>query len=329
MKRKRAGKIISDCLKSHIGTFTVVAVTFLASGTVFALYGLPAEPFIYALMLGSAALVVMLVVSLVKAFRAASRRERMRDSLFTGAQFPTPDSLTEADCREMIDILEKRLNEVTAEYERDRKDTEDYITVWVHQIKTPIAVMRMTLSDSETEEGRRALAELFRIEQYVDMMLQYIRLSSDSNDLVIREYSLDELIRQSVRKFAPQFVLRKIGLNYETVDGTIVTDAKWFSCILDQFLSNAVKYTREGSISITYDGEGLHIADTGIGIAAEDLPRIFEKGYTGINGRAEQRSSGLGLYLARLAADKLALEISAESNPGKGSVFTIRVPPIR
>ena len=329
MKRRRAGKIISDCLKSHIGTFTVVAVTFLASGTVFALYGLPAEPFIYALMLGSAALVVMLVVSLVKAFRAASRRERMRDSLFTGAQLPPPDSLTEADCREMIDILEKRLNEVTAEYERDRKDTEDYITVWVHQIKTPIAVMRMTLSDSETEEGRRALAELFRIEQYVDMMLQYIRLSSDSNDLVIREYSLDELIRQSVRKFAPQFVLRKIGLNYETVDGTIVTDAKWFSCILDQFLSNAVKYTREGSVSITYDGEGLHIADTGIGIAAEDLPRIFEKGYTGINGRAEQRSSGLGLYLARLAADKLALEISAESKPGKGSVFTIRVPPIR
>lgn len=329
MKRRRAGKIISDCLKSHIGTFTVVAVTFLASGTVFALYGLPAEPFIYALMLGSAALVVMLAVSLVKAFRAASRRERMRDSLFTGAQFPPPDSLTEADCREMIDILEKRLNEVTAEYERDRKDTEDYITVWVHQIKTPIAVMRMTLSDSETEEGRRSLAELFRIEQYIDMMLQYIRLSSDSNDLVIREYSLDELIRQSVRKFAPQFVLRKIGLNYEIVDGTIVTDAKWFSCILDQFLSNAVKYTREGSVSITYDGEGLHIADTGIGIAAEDLPRIFEKGYTGINGRAEQRSSGLGLYLARLAADKLALEISAESKPGKGSVFTIRVPPIR
>lgn len=329
MKRKRAGKIISDCLKSHIGTFTVVAVTFLASGTVFALYGLPAEPFIYALMLGSAALVVTLAVSLVKAFRAASRRERMRDSLFTGAQFPPPDSLTETDCREMIDILEKRLNEVTAEYERDRKDTEDYITVWVHQIKTPIAVMRMTLSDSETEEGRRSLAELFRIEQYIDMMLQYIRLSSDSNDLVIREYSLDELIRQSVRKFAPQFVLRKIGLNYETVDGTIVTDAKWFSCILDQFLSNAVKYTREGSVSITYDGEGLHIADTGIGIAAEDLPRIFEKGYTGINGRAEQRSSGLGLYLARLAADKLALEISAESKPGKGSVFTIRVPPIR
>lgn len=316
-------------MKSHIGTFTVVAVTFLASGTVFALYGLPAEPFIYALMLGSAALVVMLAVSLVKAFRAASRRERMRDSLFTGAQLPPPDSLTEADCREMIDILEKRLNEVTAEYERDRKDTEDYITVWVHQIKTPIAAMRMTLSDSETEEGRRSLAELFRIEQYIDMMLQYIRLSSDSNDLVIREYSLDELIRQSVRKFAPQFVLRKIGLNYETVDGTIVTDAKWFSCILDQFLSNAVKYTREGSVSITYDGEGLHIADTGIGIAAEDLPRIFEKGYTGINGRAEQRSSGLGLYLARLAADKLALEISAESKPGKGSVFTIRVPPIR
>lgn len=327
MNRKRSGKIIIDCLKSHIGTFTVTFIIFVSSGTVFALYGLPAEPFAYALVLGLVALACVIIVSLVKAFRAAARREEMKNSLLTGANFPPPDSLTEEDCREMTEMLERRLNEITTEYEKDRKNAEDYITVWVHQIKTPIAVMRMTLSDSDTEEGRKALAELFRIEQYVDMMLQYIRLSSASNDLVIKEYSLDELIRQSVRKFSPQFVLRKIGFRYEGTDRTIVTDSKWFSCILDQFLSNAIKYTRSGgNVSVQVDHDGLHIADTGIGISGEDLPRIFEKGYTGLNGRSEQHSSGLGLYLARLAANKLALEISAESEPGKGSVFTVRIP---
>ena len=327
MNRKRSGKIIIDCLKSHIGTFIVTLIIFLSSGAVFALYGLPIEPFVYALALGLTALACVLVVSLVKAFRAAARREAMKNSILTGAEFPPTDSLAESDYREMITTLDRRLNEITTECEKDRKKAEDYITVWVHQIKTPIAVMRMTLTDSDTEESRKTLAELFRIEQYVDMMLQYIRLSSTTNDLVIKEYSLDELIRQSVRKFSPQFVLRKVGFKYDGTDRTVVTDSKWFSCILDQFLSNAIKYTRSGgNVSVKVDRDGIHIADTGIGISKEDLPRIFEKGYTGLNGRNEQHSSGLGLYLARLAANKLALEISAESEPGKGSVFTICLP---
>jgi len=157
----------------------------------------------------------------------------------------------------------------------------------------------------------------------VEMVLTYIRLESDTNDLTIREYPLDELIRGSIRKFAPQFVGRRLYVHYEGTEVTLVTDKLWFSQILDQLLSNAVKYTQSGGVTIEVSGQQVVISDTGMGIAPEDLPRIFEKGYTGLNGRAGQKSSGLGLYLCKKAADKLAIPIRAESEPGKGSRFIL------
>ena len=169
-------------------------------------------------------------------------------------------------------------------------------------------------------------AELFRMEQYVDMVLQYLRLSSGENDLVIREYRLDELIREAVRKYAAQFVLKKLRLTYIPTEISVVTDRKWFGCILEQLLSNAIKYTPAGgSIDICVEEDALHISDTGIGIAPEDLPRIFEKGYTGENGRLERTSSGLGLYLAGKAADMLHIPIRVESTVGRGTAFTLHL----
>lgn len=168
--------------------------------------------------------------------------------------------------------------------------------------------------------------ELFRMEQYVDMVLQYLRLSSGENDLVIREYKLDELIREAVRKYAAQFVLKKLSLTYIPTEISVVTDRKWFGCILEQLLSNAIKYTPAGgSIAICVEEDALHISDTGIGIAPEDLPRIFEKGYTGENGRLERTSSGLGLYLAGKAADMLHIPIHVESTVGQGTAFTLHL----
>lgn len=200
----------------------------------------------------------------------------------------------------------------------------DYYTTWVHQIKTPIAVMKLYLAE-ETPEHRAMAAELFRMEQYVDMVLQYLRLGSGENDLVIEEYKLDELIRETVRKFAAQFVLRKLRLTYVATEKTIVTDRKWFCCILEQLLSNAIKYTPEGGVTVAMEGEWLRISDTGIGIAPEDLPRIFEKGYTGQNGRLERSASGLGLYLTRRAAELLHIPITVESRLGQGTTFTLHL----
>jgi signal transduction histidine kinase len=154
------------------------------------------------------------------------------------------------------------------------------------------------------------------------MVLSYIRLGSDQSDLVIQQCDLDAIIRQAIHKFAPQFVQRKIGLQYEPVQMTVLTDEKWLLFILEQLLSNAIKYTRRGAVTIAVSPDQvLSVSDTGIGIAPGDLPRIFQKGFTGYNGRADKKATGLGLYLSRQAAQRLGISITAQSQPGQGSTF--------
>ena len=255
--------------------------------------------------------------------RYAAERARVLSAILTEwRSLPQAHSLAEQDTQDMVAILGQARERITAENDAKQQDMLDYYTTWVHQIKTPIAVMRMKLSE-DTPEHRALSAELQRVEQYADMVLQYIRIGSAVNDLVIREYALDEMIREAVRKQSGQFVEKRLRLCYTPAGVTVVTDKKWFACILDQLLSNAVKYTREGAVTIAYHDGFLTISDTGVGIAPEDLPRIFEKGYTGLNGRIGQKSSGLGLYLAKKAADLLSIPITAESALGKGSAFTL------
>jgi hypothetical protein len=233
-------------------------------------------------------------------------------------------TLAEREYQDIIEVLRERCQELETEWQRDKQDSLDYYSTWVHQIKTPIAVMRMQLQGEDTDKNRALLSELFRIEQYVDMVLSYIRLGSTQNDFVFQEYELDKIIRQAIHKFAPQFVHNRIRLVYKTEEVMVLTDEKWLLFIIEQLLSNAIKYTQNGTVTITVSPEMvLSIEDTGIGIASEDLPRIFEKGFTGYNGRADKKATGLGLYLCKQTADKLGIRIWAKSKPGEGSVFYI------
>lgn len=169
---------------------------------------------------------------------------------------------------------------------------------------------------------RQFQEEQIKMEQYVQMALQYLRMEKMTSDLVFARYDLDALIRQAVRKYAPLFIRRKIILSYEPVHCEVLTDEKWLVFVLEQILSNALKYTKSGSIHIYLSPDApktLVIEDTGIGIAPEDLPRIFEKGYTGCNGRADKRSTGIGLYLCRQIMEKLSHTIRIESEMGVGT----------
>lgn len=292
---------------------------------IFALYDVMTEPMVYAAWLSLCLLAAFLTADFLRERKLSRQRQRAVNAIAEDWQsLPEAHSLAEEDYQAMIAALGDRLERLTAAGDAQRQDQLDYYTAWVHQIKTPIAVMKLRLSD-DTAEGRMLRAELLRIEQYVDMVLQYIRLDSESNDLVIREYALDELIRESVRKFAPLFLEKKLRLEYTPTRETVITDKKWFACILEQFLSNAVKYTPAGPVRIGVKDGLLTVSDTGIGIAPEDLPRIFEKGYTGLNGRIGQKSSGLGLYLAKKAADLLTIPIIVESTVGEGSTFTLDI----
>ncbi len=292
---------------------------------VFSLYELETEAVLYASGICAVVGIVLLGFHFLSFCRAHRERRRLLAGIeYTYGELPKPKNLPEKDYQQMIGALGKISAGYLTDWERERQDSLDYYTTWVHQIKTPIAVMRMYLQGEDTREHRELLAELFRIEQYVEMVLSYIRLGSRENDLVIREYELDAVIRQAVHKYAPQFVRKKIRLVYEPVKVRVVTDEKWLLFILEQLLANAVKYTLEGTITIRAgQDKKLSVSDTGIGIAPEDLPRIFEKGFTGYNGRADKKATGLGLNLCRQAAEKLGIRITAESEPGKGSTFTL------
>ena len=220
--------------------------------------------------------------------------------------------------------MKQLLDASLTNWQKERQESMDYYAAWVHQIKTPISVIQMILQEEDTEEHRELAAEMFRIEQYVEMVLSFLRLGSDSSDFVFQQYDLDAIIRQAVHKYAPQFVRKRLRLQYEPASVQVLTDEKWLLFILEQLLSNAVKYTQEGTITIAVTPEKLlKVSDTGIGIAPEDVPRIFEKGFTGYNGRADRKSTGLGLYLCRIAADRLSHKISVESVVGGGTVVTL------
>ena len=248
------------------------------------------------------------------------------DGIFPDAAdiLPKAESLEEEDYHELLGKMEAAFRKKKGEWDASRRDMDDYYATWVHQIKAPIAVMKVMLQQEDTPENRELSAELFRVEQYAEMALCYVRLGEGASDLVIQEYDLDTIIRKAVRKYAGQFIRRRIRLVYEGTAGRVITDEKWLSFIIEQLLSNAVKYTSEGSVTIAVeDGKKLSVTDTGIGISPEDMPRIFEKGYTGYNGRLDKKSTGIGLYLCRKAAEKLGHVLTAESEPGKGSRFTI------
>lgn len=261
------------------------------------------------------------------------RRMKQKHDLLTGIQeltdlitgtLPAVDGIEDEDYQTIIQMFQREHGKVITDNQRAYSEMVDYYTIWAHQIKTPIASMRLTLQNEDTALFRQLTNDLFRIEQYVEMVLTFLRLNSESTDYVIREYDLDKIIRQSVKKFAGEFISRKLSLIYEPLHITVLTDEKWLSFVIEQVLSNALKYTPSGSISITMEsGNKLCIRDTGIGIAAEDLPRIFEHGYTGYNGRADKKASGIGLYLCKRICARLGHGIEAESKIDEGTCIVI------
>lgn len=308
--------------RRDIAVYLLLTAIFMA---LFLLYRLPPAaalyPLVLSLLLGS--------VYLGADFLRVRRNHKLLSSVtdLTAAQIaalPQPGTIAESDYQALIAMLLAETARLQADADARYRDMSEYYTVWAHQIKTPIAAQRLKLQSEDSPLSRTLSSDLFRIEQYVDMVLAFVRLDSPASDYVFRLCSLDEIIRQAVRKFAAEFIGRKIRLEYEPVALDLITDDKWLSLVLEQIISNALKYTPSGSIRIYLEcPDTLCIADTGIGIAPEDLPRIFEKGYTGCNGRADKKASGIGLYLCRRILHNLGFGITAKSAPGIGT--TIRI----
>lgn len=289
---------------------------------VFVLYDLPLEPVVYGgilcLMAGAASFFCGYYRYAKKKRQLEEAKNRLGVDL---EMIKEPEDKLEELYQEML--LELNRQRMVSENRRANflEELTDYYGMWVHQIKTPIAALRLLLQE-KPEENKEELAELFKVEQYVEMVLGYLRTEDISADMNFAECSLDKIVREQIHKYARIFIGRKIGLDYQGVEEHVLTDSKWLGFVIGQIFSNALKYTKTGQISI-YMCESrpdtLVIEDTGIGISPQDLPRVFEKGFTGYNGRGDNRSTGIGLYLCAKIMKKLGHNIYIESTPGKGT----------
>ena len=320
--------------------------------TVFALYDLPLEAVGYAALLSGILILIIGIIDSAAYRRRHQALERLKSivtALDIDQELPAPLDQIEQDYQELIQIINQSRSGIINEADRIHHDLVDYYTIWVHQIKTPIAAMRLLLQSEPTETRAELLDQLFRIEQYVEMVLQYLRMESMNADLLISRNDLDEIVRSAIRKYSQTFIHKKIKLDYQELHCEVLTDAKWLTFVIEQLLSNALKYTPAGgTITIYMEPHApgvtpappdalatsaatpetlatpaatatLVIADTGIGIEPEDIPRVFERGFTGYNGRLDRKASGIGLSLCRRILDQLSHTITLESTVGKGT----------
>ncbi len=304
-------------LMIFVGIFTVV----------FSLYELPVEAVVYASLLCFALLVLYGIYDYVIFLRKHRRLYELKSDIAISVDMlPVAMNQIEQDYRDLVQALFMDKQQYIARSDRERSDMLDYYTLWVHQIKTPIAAMRLIFQGDATDQYNELQAQLFKIEQYVEMVMAYLRVGSESTDFLLKEYELEGMVKQAVRKYASMFIRKKISVKLGQLKAKVLTDEKWLCFVIEQVISNAIKYTKDGNITIDSEYETtLVIRDTGIGIAPEDLPRICEKGFTGYNGRSDKRASGIGLYLTKQILMKLGHAISFESEVGKGTIVRIEL----
>lgn len=312
-------------LKQKRKLFLLAAICGLIFVICFSLYHFPIKAVLYPVVLCGFVCIGFLISDYHNVRRKYLKLERMQsDGKMNMEYLPEADRLEEEVYQKLIQVMNENQQELYGSMEYKFTEMMDYYTVWAHQIKTPIAAMRLNLQNEDSVLSRKLMADLFRIEQYVEMVLMYLRLDSDSSDYVIKEHEIGSIVKTAVKKFSGEFISRKISLDMKELAGTIITDDKWLSFVIEQVISNALKYTRKGTISIYMEEPKiLCIKDTGIGIAPEDLPRIFEKGYTGYNGRADKKASGIGLYLCKRICTNLGHQISAVSEIDQGTLMRI------
>lgn len=292
---------------------------------VYGLYGLPWGPAVYASILIVFIGIIYTACDLFGFIRQDKQVQMIKKQAAGYLDMPQTRDYFGQQYREILSAMQTRCLRAEEKAKTAEKQADEYYTLWSHQIKTPIAAMRLLLQEDEADCATMK-RELFKVEQYVEMALQYQRLKMDSNDLLLAQYPLDALVKQAIKKVSPLFIHKGISIEVTLPDCRVLTDEKWLVFVIEQLLSNAAKYTKKGRVTITLSSSQpltLIIEDTGIGILPEDLPRVFEWGYTGYNGRLDKHSTGIGLSLCRQTLAMLGHGITISSVVGKGTIVTL------
>jgi sensor histidine kinase len=304
-------------LKAHTLIIFVVYLSFLLISS---LFGLNKN---YILYIGLVSIFVFLV-DMIISYNKYKKYIDQLDIWVKDISSKEPNIIEDTDFAGKIVALKKTNIDIENSFEFKMKEFKNYITIWTHQIKTPLFSLNLILNDHPVDIYA-AKNEVFEIEEYIDTLLSYMRLESLSTDFVFERVKLDELVSKSIKKYSKVFIRRKNKINFTTTDLYLTTDKKWFGLILDQLLSNANKYTQDGEISIYMKANNLIIEDTGIGIRKEDLPRVFEKSYTGYNGRIYKKSTGIGLNLVKTACENLSIDVSIDSRVDYGTKVILNI----
>ncbi len=228
----------------------------------------------------------------------------------------------EEKLKNQIQELEEANLNLRNDFLAKEKELQEYFLIWIHQIKTPITAGKLICdSDIENENIKNIKKELIYIEDYTNMALSYLKMANHNTDMDISLVNLDDIIKPLIKKYAILFISNNIKLEYKKLNVKVITDSKWCMVVIEQLLSNAIKYTKNGIVSISFNEKEnyLEIKDNGIGIKDSDLPKIFDKGYSGFNGRQNQKSTGIGLFLVKQILDKLGQKVKLESKLGEGT----------
>lgn len=307
--------------RDHWKIMLLLAVCLGAYTVVLCLYRTDGEALEYGLLVAGLVILIGFLVDFLRYRRRFDSLKQARAQLPYELNLPAPAGRKEREYQQLLQTLFEQYRQLDNAGQTTRRETQDYYSLWVHQIKVPIAAMDLLLQTHPGPDTPALQGELFKVRRYVEMVLSYLRLESSTTDYLIRRYDLDKIIRQGVRKFASLFILSQVKLEFTPTNLSVLTDEKWLGFAMEQLLSNAVKYTKPGGTVKIYakPEQVLVVEDTGIGIAPEDLPRIWDKGFTGLNGRMEQKSTGLGLYLCRRVLSNLGHSIQIFSQPRKGT----------
>lgn len=318
MKQNRR-VIIRAFLRSMRPAFTIYGVALFSFGMIAFLTRFPFDYFWYSVFVFS------VICAIYSGFQGYGYYGRYRDiERLPLTQITEIENFPEGH-DPSDQLYQDKLVELAELYYRDmQKNREaqqeqlDYFTLWLHQIKTPIAAMSLLNQGMpDSKQKRQFEQELIRVEDYTHMALSYLKLTEHSQELDVETVEIDRVLRRVIKKYAVLFIYNQIQLDYQPTGLQVVSDEKWLEVLFELILSNSLKYAPKGKIRIFAQGQTLVMEDNGMGIRAEDLPKIFEKGYSGMNGRLKEKSTGLGLFLSRKICQRLGHDIHVESELNK------------
>lgn len=244
---------------------------------------------------------------------------------------PNPHHLYERKLFDLLRLSSKSMIETVSDAQAAGREYREYIEQWVHEIKTPITAARLICQNTDSALRRKLFKELAQIDAHVERALFYARTESPEKDFIIRKTTLSTICEEAIQVHRSLLIPNGVRIETEHLDESIYTDGKWVVFMLGQLLQNAARYRKENPV-ITLSGKKLgrqiqlRVQDNGIGIPAHELPRVFDRGFTGRNGRSRGNSTGMGLYLCKRLADALEIGLQIQSEVGIGTCITLTFP---